>query len=56
MKPPTRNTNRRVRDPQVLAMIIVLQTAEMSLKSPAAVCWNRNTNNSCLKNLSMGLG
>lgn len=51
MKPPKRKTRRRARAPPVFAIIIVLQIAAISLNNPAAICWIRNTNNSCLKNL-----
>jgi len=37
-----------MRDPPVLAMIIVLQTPDITLNIPAAICWTRNTNNKCL--------
>lgn len=51
MKPPSKNTRRSMRAPPVLAIITVLQTPAMTLKSPAAICWIKNTSNSCLKNL-----
>jgi len=43
-----------MRAPPVLAIIIVLQTPDMSLNIPAAICWIRKTNNKCLKNLKVG--
>jgi hypothetical protein len=51
MKPPSKKTRSRVRAPPVLAMIMVLQTPAISLKSPEAICWMKNTSSSCLKNL-----
>lgn len=51
IKPPKRNTRSSTRAPPVFAMIMVLQTPEMSLKIPAAICWTRNISINCLKNL-----
>lgn len=38
MKPPNKNTSRRVRAPPVFAIIIVLHTAAISLNIPEAIC------------------
>ena len=54
MKPPSKKTRRSMRDPPVLAIIIVLETPDMNLNIPAAICWTRKTSNKCLKNLKIG--
>lgn len=51
MNPPSMKTIRSIRAPPVFAMIMVLQSPAVSLKIPAAICWSKNTSNSCLKNL-----
>ena len=56
MKPPSKKTIRRVRAPPVLAMIMVLHSDAVSLKSPAAICCTRNTSRNCLKNLAIKKG
>jgi len=38
MKPPSKKTRRSMSDPPVLAMIIVLQTPDITLNIPAAIC------------------